>query len=147
MTTLEKFFSSSAIIRGVYAKSVYIENVSTCAENTYIESTSAGSNGGKYICIENAYIKASYGKFIYIENSCIENTCDRVAYIGDTSVERACIKSVCIKEVFNGCTCVRNIYAGSVGAIEHSKIYLQFFQILNLKLFGTRLETGVGVGW
>ena len=54
--------------------------------------------------------------------------------------------SACVKGAFVGSACAESTCTGGASIVEHSRIHLQFFQILEVKLFGTGLETKVGAG-
>ena len=77
-----------------------------------------------------------------IGSTCTRDTCARAIGARDTSSARgACVKGAFVRGAY-----VESICARSVGAVEHLEMYLQFFRILEVKLFGIGLETGIGAG-
>ena len=77
-----------------------------------------------------------------IGSTCTRDTCARGTGAGDTSSAR----DPCVKGAFVGGACAESTYAGGASAVEHSGMHSQSFQISEVKLFGTGLETGVGAG-
>lgn len=139
-------FLSCTVSKGVYAIDTYIENILACASNAYIKGICAKNNWGKDVYIESAYIKVFCSKIIYIGDTSVGDTCSWDACIGTTFIKKSYVKSACVKSSFGWCAYVMSICAGSACAIEHLRIHLQFFQISEVKLFGTELETGARVG-
>lgn len=77
-----------------------------------------------------------------IESFCIRNIYTRnIGAINLSLTVGVYIKSAFVKAIYS-----KNIYAKSAYTIKYSKMHLQFFQILEIKLFETRLETKIGVG-
>ena len=52
----------------------------------------------------------------------------------------------CVKGGFVGSACTESTCTGVASAVKHSGIHLQSFQRLEVKLFGTRLNTRVRAG-
>lgn len=62
----------------------------------------------------------------------IKDTCARRAFTDGAYTGSICAKVLCIKSAFKKGACV-----GTVCAIERSKMHLQSFSILEVKLFNT----------
>lgn len=84
------------------------------AKNAYI-------GGAKSFCIKNTYVSNIYTRNTYAKN------------IVSTIV--ACIKGVCLNITNIKSANRQNSYIKSIYTIEYSKIYLQFFSILEINLF------------
>lgn len=72
-------------------------------------------------------------------------------YIKYTDIDYACTKATCTKDAYIrvasiGDAYARDTYARGTYAVKYSGIYLQPFQISEMKLFGTGLETGILAG-
>lgn len=110
---------------------------------------------GTYICARRAYITGAYSKDAEIRGICISNTSVIYTYIKSTSTKGTCIgatyiKSVCIGDAsicandtyikVEGANMGDNFigdnyveYADSIVVVKYLGIYLQLFQILELK--------------
>lgn len=114
------------------------------------------------ICIEAGAIRSTYTKDDSIEAISIKiatSASIRGTYVSSadwdilltrpslSNGKDACIKltSVVIAYIRSGCTEV--ISVSGFGTIKYLGIYLQFFRILVVKLFGTWLKTRVGACW
>lgn len=69
----------------------------------------------------------------------------------NTYIKAPCARDVYIKSVFigvvcNSNACIKVTCARSASAVKHLGLYLQSFQILEVKLFRTGLGTKVKVG-
>ncbi len=72
---------------------------------------------------------------------------DRVACTGVASIGSTCARGTGAGDTSSaGGACAESTCAGGASAVEHSEMHSQSFQILEVKLFRTGLETGVGAG-
>lgn len=75
------------------------------------------------------------------KGTCIRDTCAGGAYT----------KGICARVDFKGAStraaiiCIESLCVCSAGAVEHSEMHIQFFQIL--KIWDVRLEFQVEVNW
>lgn len=67
--------------------------------------------------------------------------CTKQVYYKDAS-----FGDICIKDAFVKATCTENICAGGASIVKHLGTHLQFFWILEVKLFKTGLEIRIKVG-
>ena len=86
--------------------------------------------------------RVAYTETAGIKSNYTRDTCARGTSARDTFFAGG----ACVKGVFVRGACTENTCAGGASAIKHSGIHSQFFQILEVKMFGTGLETGVRAG-
>lgn len=103
-----------------------------CYSSLYlISAKDAKSNNVGSIWVKGTYAKGAYTKGIYIKATCT----------GSTYSRSTCIKGVYIGVIIiKGAYCFGNVYIRSncdVDAIKHWKIYLQLFQILEVRPYST----------
>ena len=124
VTDLEASFlrslASGTCIEGTCARGVYTRG--TCSGGTYIRAASivdacTGSSSAMGTCTESFCLGGAG-----IRDTCTRGTCARDACIKDvrpesTGMEGAGTESAC---------------TGGVGVVEHSRIHLQFFSILEV---------------
>lgn len=151
MTILKTLFLSSPVI-SVFLL-VNVSNLSTCFKSflsflqlCLINTRSAKDADIRNICNKGVIIGSTYTRI-----TCIESVCLKDIYIKGISFKNACIKSAgtkatYIKSTFVGVAYIKNICAGNTSIINHSKIHLQSFPILEVKLFQTGLENKARVG-
>lgn len=66
--------------------------------------------------------------------------------IEDSFVKVLWIKSIYVNSIFVGVACNKSFCVRSASIGKHSRIHLQSFLILKVKLFRTKLENGVRAG-
>lgn len=94
----------------------------TCTRKT---CTNGACTGAKNACIKSVFVGTAYNSSVYIKNVFLEDTY---------------IKNIFMRAIYAKNTCIKNI-----NAIQYLKIYLQSFQILDIKLLKTRLKIELGV--
>ena len=134
--SLTKVFYSA---RSTLVKSIDTEvanNEGTCTESSCTRATNIKSAGRA--SIKSASVRNADWDVLLTQPSLSNDKC---ACIKDASIGDTCGQIACISDTFT-----RGAYA-SVGAIIHLRRDLRSFWILDVKLFGTRLEIGIGVCW
>lgn len=100
------------------------------------------------IDIESIDMESICEESFCIKGACIKAFCNKVICIGNVSIrdtyrQGVCIDNISSKKTYARSTYIGDIYMDSNDAIESLEIHLQSFQILEAKLFSTRLETGI----
>lgn len=85
---------------------------------------------------------------------CIKRACDEGTCIGNISacasdayIRSTCGKGTCIGGAYIKAFCIDSACISSFGAVKYLRIYLQLFQISEIRLFKTTLETRLGANW
>lgn len=94
------------------------------------------------VIIGAADAKDASAKGFGAKSASIKNAGTKIICIKDTY-----IKSTCFRDACNDGACTEGTCARSVSAVKQLEMYLQSFWISEVKLFETRLETGVRVSW
>ena len=91
--------------------------------------------------IRDNYIRSSGTK-----GDCIRGTYTRDTYISNTYDVGTYIRYTGIEGTYNINIYIIHTCIGCINAVKHIEIYLQSSQILELRLFGTGLETIIRIG-
>lgn len=97
------------------------------------------------ILIKNIYTKVINIVNTYTRSSSTTNICFRKTGIKNTYTKKICAKEVYIKGIFVRASCAKTNYTKNTSIVKYLGMHSQSFQILEIKLFKTRLKIEVGV--